>query len=287
MANIINNHSIAILLATYNAENYLKAQIESLYAQTNQDWALYIQDDGSNDGTRDAIASLAAASDGKIVWVDCGLTRQGACLNFMSLLNMVESRYYMFCDQDDIWLPKKIELSITRMRELENQYSPDTPILVHTDRSFVDQNLKLKQQSEWNPRNRDSQTLKRKIEGLEASDILAIYSICAGNTMLFNRSAKQISFPFLNIRMHDSTLAMRVCDDNGVISAIYEPTVLYRIHANQTCGVHDNRILPKLLRFKKTYSANMRGYYLWKVYGKGSFLKFLYSRCKYFHLLKK
>ena len=200
---------------------------------------------------------------------------------------MVESRYYMFCDQDDVWLPEKIELSVTRMRELEDKHSDATPILIHTDRSFVDQNLKLKQQSEWNPRNRDIQTLKRKIEGLETSNILAIYSICAGNTMLFNQAAKQVSFPFLNIRMHDSTLAMKVSSCNGVISAIYEPTVLYRIHENQTCGVGDNRLLPKLLRFPKTFSANMMGYYLWKIYGKGSFLKFLYYRCKYFYLLKK
>lgn len=282
-----NPRRIAILLATYNGGKYLQEQIDSILTQSNTDWTLYIQDDGSTDATREVISRAAENHSDQIVFTDIGLTAQGCCCNFMSLLNRVESQYYMFCDQDDVWLPEKIELSVARMRELEDKYSGNTPILIHTDRSFVDQNLKLKRQSEWNPGNQDIQTLKRKIEGLETSNILAIYSICAGNTMLFNRAAKQVSFPFLNIRMHDSTLAMKVSNCHGVISAVYEPTVLYRIHENQTCGVRDNRLLPKLLRLPRTFSANMMGYYLWKIYGKGSFLKFLYYRCKYFYLLRK
>ena len=109
MGKIINKRSIAILMATYNGEKYLKEQIDSIMNQTNHDWTLYIQDDGSKDKTLDIIKSY---SDERIVWVDNGLTRQGCCMNFMSLLNKVESSYYMFCDQDDVWLPEKVQISI-------------------------------------------------------------------------------------------------------------------------------------------------------------------------------
>ena len=58
MPKIINKASIAILMATYNGENYLREQIDSILCQTNQDWTLYVQDDGSKDATLDIIKSL-------------------------------------------------------------------------------------------------------------------------------------------------------------------------------------------------------------------------------------
>ena len=49
----------AILLATYNGARYLREQIESIYAQTYQDWTLYVHDDGSTDGTQEILAEYA------------------------------------------------------------------------------------------------------------------------------------------------------------------------------------------------------------------------------------
>ena len=46
----------AILLATYNGEKYLPAQLDSLFSQTDSDWALYVHDDGSNDATCDILS---------------------------------------------------------------------------------------------------------------------------------------------------------------------------------------------------------------------------------------
>ena len=46
-----NNHSIAILMATYNGAKYLAAQIDSILAQTNHEWELFVHDDGSSDDT--------------------------------------------------------------------------------------------------------------------------------------------------------------------------------------------------------------------------------------------
>ncbi|MBR4154305.1 MAG: glycosyltransferase [Paludibacteraceae bacterium] len=116
MSKIQNNKSVAILMATYNGAKYLREQIDSLFVQTYRDWTLYIQDDGSKDATLDIIKEY---SDERIVLVDVGLTRQGAGMNFMSLLNMVESEYYMFCDQDDVWFEDKMEKELARMKEIE------------------------------------------------------------------------------------------------------------------------------------------------------------------------
>lgn len=283
MSKIKNNRPIAILMATYNGEKYLREQIDSLLAQTCCDWTLYIQDDGSKDATLDIIKSY---DDERIVLVDVGLTRQGAGMNFMSLLNMVESEYYMFCDQDDVWFVDKIEKELVRMKRIESEKGTKTPIIVHTDRTHTDAELNVKLKSEFNTRGVSQEKLKKKIELLKDPNILAIYTIVGGCTMMMNRAVKEAVFPYISLRVHDSVCAMAVANCGGVIDTILEPTMYYRLHSTNTCGVSDSRLLPKVLHIVDSVRRNMRGYYLWKVYGKSGFFKFLYYRIKYFLILR-
>lgn len=277
------NKSVAVLMATYNGAKYLREQIDSILNQTSTDWVLYIQDDGSQDETVDIIKSYA---DERIHLVDIGLTKQGAGMNFMSLLNVVESNYYMFCDQDDVWFPDKIEKSLVRMQEEESICGNDVPIIVHTDKIHVNADLSIRQKSGFNPRGISSKRLERKINQLKHPDILAICLNFAGCTMMLNRAVKSVTFPFCNIRVHDSVCAMAVANNGGRIVTIMEPSMYYRLHSSNTCGIADTRLLPKLLHIFDSISKNMRGYYIWKLYGRGSFLKFLYYRIKYFLILR-
>lgn len=277
-------HSIAILMATYNGEKFLREQIDSIINQSFKDWTLYIQDDGSSDATRDIIEEYCATDD-RIKLLDIGLSRQGAGMNFMSMLNIVESDYYMFCDQDDVWFPDKIEKSINRIKD-EERLHPDKPIIVHTDRTHTDGNLKILLKSEFNPRNLPIGRIAKKIDRLKHPDILRIYTIVGGCTMLFNHRVKDMVFPYVNVRVHDSVCAMAVARNGGIISTILEPTMYYRLHGNNTCGVSSSRLLPKIIRIFSTLSANMRGFHIWKIYGGGSFFKFLYYRIKYFLILR-
>lgn len=167
MNKIINPKPIAILMATYNGEKYLQEQIDSILSQTYTDWTLYIQDDGSSDNTIGIINSYIQ-KEKKCVLIDRGLTRQGAGMNFMSLLNIVESQYYMFCDQDDIWLPNKIVISLNKIKEEENKHK-DTPIIVHTDRTHVDSQLNTICKSEFNPRGINEKRLALKLKKNEES----------------------------------------------------------------------------------------------------------------------
>ena len=208
---LVNEKNIAILLASYNAGSYLREQLESLLGQSSQDWVCYCQDDGSSDNTIEIINDYAIRYPDHFHLIDNGLTQQGCANNFMSLLNCVESKYYMFCDQDDVWLPDKVQVSFLAIQHLESKY-PEFPILIHTDRTFVDEKLQVIQQSEWNPRNKTQDEINRKINMLHNPNIIAIYNICAGNTMFFNHKVKQRCFPFLNIRVHDSIVAMAVAN---------------------------------------------------------------------------
>lgn len=50
--------------------------------------------------------------------------------------------HILFCDRDNIWLPDKIRLSLDSMRQAEHTQQTQNPILVHSDASIVDNQLK-------------------------------------------------------------------------------------------------------------------------------------------------
>lgn len=251
-------------MATYNGAKYLAEQIESILSQSNHEWTLYIQDDGSNDNTVDIIKQYV--DNDRVIWIDKGLTRQGCCMNFMSLLNMVESDYYMFSDQDDVWLPEKVQISIDHVRELEKA-NPDKPILVHTDKKRVDANLNVILESELNRTNLPIEELDKLMKERNSLDQLRLGTFIAGCAMCFNHQTKNISFPYNNSRMQDSVIAMAVAEKGGIISTVYQPTMLYRIHSHNTCGEAETSMQNKLDNIQKFIKGNMQMYYLYKLYG--------------------
>ena len=123
---------IAILMATYNGEKYIETQLKSILCQTIRDWVLYIRDDGSTDRTLSVISKFIK-KDIRIKLVSDTVEHRGADNSFMWLLNKVNADYYMFCDQDDYWLPNKIENTISRMDSIEKERGESTPIIVHSD----------------------------------------------------------------------------------------------------------------------------------------------------------
>lgn len=107
---------IDILLATYNGEKYIKAQILSLLSQTYEDWRLVVHDDGSTDKTIEYIKEFQAI-DSRIYLIEDGIKCGGAGANFLHLLkNYSTSEYTIFCDQDDIWLENKLDVMLSHFK---------------------------------------------------------------------------------------------------------------------------------------------------------------------------
>jgi len=219
---------IEILLATYNGERYLEAQISSILEQSNQDFHILIRDDGSTDATPEILDEFAYAHPEQIRLCPAETNRKGAVKNFSALLEASTADYLMFCDQDDIWLPDKIDITYHKIKDTEILTEAETPILVHTDLRVVDSELHILhtsflQYARLNPAR-------------TAIQQLLIQNVVTGSTVMFNRPLANLAAPIPeNARMHDWWLAL-AASCFGQIVMIDEPTALYRQHAENVLG---------------------------------------------------
>ncbi|MBA4699322.1 MAG: glycosyltransferase [Ruminococcus sp.] len=136
------DESVLILMATYNGEKYIEQQIESILAQDYSNWHLVIQDDGSSDRTVEIITKYCNF-DSRIEFRINNSIIHGAYINFHGLANHYkkgkEYDYYMFADQDDIWLKNKLSRLINYM----NKYSKaKVATLCYADMEVINNNGK-------------------------------------------------------------------------------------------------------------------------------------------------
>lgn len=104
---------ISVCMATYNGETYLRAQLESILMQLGDDDEIVISDDGSTDKTIEIINSY---KDSRIkIFVNKG--RHGFVGNFENALCHAMGDYIFLSDQDDIWMPKKIETCVNVLKD--------------------------------------------------------------------------------------------------------------------------------------------------------------------------
>lgn len=227
MSQYINKTNVAILLATFNGETYLRSQLDSILAQTYKDWTVYVHDDGSTDHTLDILNHYAASYPGRFILLADQARGLGPRDNFMHLLSQVEAHIYMFCDQDDIWYPEKTALSVSELTRISH---PDNPALVYTNLKLGDANENILSESFWasinhNPSEQDS------LQDMAYSNYIT------GCTMCFNDAAKQVAFPTPSwAPMHDWWVAAMVYRHNGNVSHIATPTMMYRKHGGNATG---------------------------------------------------
>ena len=221
---------IDILLATYNGEKYLRAQIDSIFAQTYTDWRLVIRDDCSSDGTPAIIQEYATQYADKIVVIDNGNINIGATLSFAKLIEFSSAKYMMLCDQDDVWLEDKVELSIATIQEKEKDHTSNTPVLLFTDLKVVDENLNVLHDSFW----RHQKYILNVIS--DYRKLLAL-NVVTGCTTIFNQASKRVVLPMPADFVHDMWIAINVAY-YGKLYSIDKPTILYRQHSSNTVGAH-------------------------------------------------
>lgn len=131
------NERVNVLISTYNGEKYIEEQIDSIKQQTYKNIQIYVRDDGSTDRTKQILKKLE--ENGDIVYFEGENIRWGR--SFLHLLKLSEDGdYWAFCDQDDVWLPEKIEYAVEWLNTLDN----NKPCLYHSAYYLMDESLNNK-----------------------------------------------------------------------------------------------------------------------------------------------
>ena len=230
---------VDILLSTYNGSLYLVELIASLIGQTYSNWRLLIRDDGSTDNTVEIIQQYVSRFPNQVILLERGEANIGPCQSYARLMEFAAGDYLMFCDQDDVWLPNKIEMLLESMLQLEDS-KPGRPLLVHSDLFVVDQALRPISPSFW------------QYQGLEPTrnhlkDLL-VQNIATGCAMMINRRLLERALPIpKEAIMHDWWLTL-VASIYTEVFHIDQATVLYRQHGHNTVGAIKHSIPTLVLR---------------------------------------
>ncbi len=247
-----DHNQIDILLSTYNGAEYLDGLVMSILNQTYQNWRLLIRDDGSTDHTMDMILTYVKQYPNKIIYIDDNLANLGPSQSFSKLMDYSNADFIMFCDQDDVWIDHKIELTLEKMQSLEEIY-PDKPLLVHTDLTVVDKDLQTIANSFW--------SYQRLNPNYNSLNYLLIQNIATGCTMMMNKQLKDLVLPVPNESiMHDWWIALVASIYAGVYH-LNTSTVLYRQHGENNIGAKKYSLYYFLTRYGKlneSFKSNQR-----------------------------
>lgn len=220
---------VAILLSTYNGSLVLEEQLRSIAEQSCGNWQLFVRDDDSSDDSLAILYRFKAAFPNKVTICENISGNLGAVQSFARLLEAVDAPYIMFCDQDDVWLPGKIEKTLERMLALEVSIGSETPALVHTDLKVVDSELRLIAPSFWRFASLGP------VRSVTVSRLL-MQNCVTGTTVMINKALRDAALPIPDGgTMHDWWLAL-VAMLLGRVEAIDEPLVLYRQHGTNAVG---------------------------------------------------
>ena len=276
------SEKVAILLSTYNGQEYLAQQIESIQNQTYKDWKLYIRDDGSTDNTVKIIKEYCK-SDSRIFLINSSFRDNlGPLKSFFYLLKKVQASVYFFCDQDDLWLQNKLEVML-------NEYSKTNyPQLLYSDLSVVNENLQKIPDNNF-----------EFLIGKITNQNRFVDNDIPGCVMMIDRQLRDLAVNYTKnytyISMHDWWLAL-IAESFGKITFINKKLVLYRQHGNNALGAgmkSQNNIFQKLfskkvinLRKKLIKKIYFQNNHLLEEYGdllNHKYKKFLieFKKCKY------
>jgi glycosyltransferase involved in cell wall biosynthesis len=209
----MSNPLISIAVATYNGEQYLKEQIDSLLAQTYTNIEIIICDDNSTDQTASVLQEYTNHPQIK---VELNTQNLGYIKNFEKAISLCQGEYIALSDQDDIWMPNKLEVLLNNIGE---------DILIYSDALMVDSNLNSLNRWIIKPNN-------NFFSGSYPS--MFVYgNFISGNTMMFRNSLLPYILPIpSDHKFHDWWIAF-IASSVGTIGYVKDDLIYYRIHERQ------------------------------------------------------
>lgn len=232
--------AVTVLMATFNGGEYLEGQLRSIAAQGGVDWALWISDDGSTDGTRRIISAFASAHPARHIRLVEG-PRRGSARNFLSLLAHPElpPTAIALADQDDVWMPDRLDRA---MRVLQ---AADGPALYGSATLICDDALRHPHVS----RNAPPRT--------SFANAL-VQNVIGGNTMVMTPAAVRMlraAVPCGDVPFHDWWIYQMMTGGGHPVHIDAAPGLYYRQHTANVIGTGTGW-RAKLARLRKAGSGD-------------------------------
>jgi glycosyltransferase involved in cell wall biosynthesis len=211
---------VSIVMTTYNGEIFLEKQLDSLLAQTYPHIEIIAVDDGSIDKTVAILHDYARRNSNINVFQN--EKNLGFVKNFEKGCTLAQGDFLAFCDQDDYWLPEKIEKMVNAIGS-----SP----MIYCDSILSDSNLESL-----------GTKISDRVIGMPITNCLqqAIFGRVYGHAILFTRELFQKSFPFFDVITHDWWVSY-VATLHGGIKYLPEALVYYRQHEDNVHGAVGNK----------------------------------------------
>jgi len=201
---------VSIVLASYNGEKYIEQQLKSIAAQTYANLEIIISDDNSTDGTREIIAAFAKAD--KRARVIFNEQNKGYNKNFESAFLIASGDFIAIADQDDVWVPEKIE-------EQMKLFTSEDVLLVHSA------------SVRFNCGGELPQKIRSSAKLFEGSDVLklALRNSVSGHNIIFRKSLLNNTLPFPGDTFYDWWLVQNAAA-TGIVAASNKVYVYQRAH---------------------------------------------------------
>ena len=242
---------ISVCMATYNGEKYIKEQIDSILCQIGDDDELIISDDGSTDNTISLVEEVYSDRRIKIVHNE---GNHGYTPNFYNALKQAKGDYIFLSDQDDVWLPNKVETVIKALQNFN---------FVHSDAVIVDEKLQVISKS-----HDEANNVKR---GFLPNLLRSRYLGCC---MAFDRHVLEALFPvpsYTNTYPHDLWIAL-ISEYYFTTTYINKSLILYRRHDS---NASDGGNAKNAGLFGYISKVLIRVYYLFYIIRQGKHVKSL------------
>ena len=237
---------VTIILCTYNGEKFLLEQLKSIEEQEYNDWSLLASDDGSTDQTMTILSNFQGRLGQERINIIKG-PGQGYAANFTNTCAQAKntSDAFAFCDQDDVWHPKKLSTATQRLREFNREkpalYCSRTELIDSEGRHITNSKFFLQ---------------------TPCFENAMVQSLAGGNTMVFNTAARDMIVQLAHCKYmvaHDWMLYQLVTGAGGTV--IYEPwpSISYRQHGDNVIG-SNQAIKARLKRLRLLLKGQMKNW---------------------------
>ena len=212
---------ISVVLCTYNGEKYLPEFLDSLLEQTLPPHELIWRDDRSTDSTPELAAGFAERASFPVDFA-INADNLGPMQNFGHAMSHANGNYIAPADQDDVWLPNKLEW-------LAEAVDLSGAALAYTDSLLVDSELKSLGQTFLEQRRLDH-------DEKDTLEHLLFQNTVSGCVSLFDAALLNIALPIPETAvMHDWWITL-VAAATGKVRHVPRTATLYRQHEGNVLG---------------------------------------------------